>query len=68
MKSNSGPISLAGREDPCFKDVSQRVMKAGYNEAQRPLENNEEKRVGSHEVQDNMELQTMMEMQADGSL
>ena len=40
MKSSSDPLSQgrerAERENPCFKDVSQRVMKARHNEPQRP--------------------------------
>lgn len=33
---SSSDLLWAERENPCFKDVSECVMKAGHNEAQRP--------------------------------
>lgn len=68
----------AEREDTCFKDVSQCVMKARHNEAERPcsylqsIKAEREKRgremAGASGAEDDAALRSSAEMGSDGRL
>lgn len=72
---SSSVLLRAKRENPCFKDVSQCVMKARHNEAQRPCsylrrikggkKGRERERVGASGAEDDTTLQRLTQTPTD---
>lgn len=65
---SSSDFLWAERENPCFKDVSECVMKVRHNEAQRPcsyLQSIKGKKVGAGRAEDDTELQRLTKMPTD---
>lgn len=70
---SSSDLLLVKRDNPCFKDVSQRLMKARHNEAQRPcsylqsIGGGGEKKVWAGGAEDDTELQRLTKIRTDVS-